>query len=236
MRETTSENAPKKSGKSDDIVVFQVVTDRKCAECAEDLAKGSLVRVEGDRGLCMSCADLGHLVFLPSGDAALTRRAGRYSSLKAVVVRFSRARNRYERQGVLVEEAALIRAETECLGDADARERARERRAEREQVIDEHYRAEFARHVRLQYPGCPEAESVEIAEHACRKYSGRVGRSADAKRFDPEAIGLAVRAHVRHVHTAYDKMLNDGLDRHAARAEVRSDVDRVLALWSGEAR
>src|SRR5512138_1286383 len=38
------------------------------------------------------------------------RRASRYSSLKAVLVRFSRSRNRYERQGVLVEEAALARA------------------------------------------------------------------------------------------------------------------------------
>ncbi len=29
-----------------------------------------------DQGpLCMSCADLAHLIFLPSGDAALTRRA-----------------------------------------------------------------------------------------------------------------------------------------------------------------
>jgi len=36
-------------------------------------------------------------------------------------VRFSRARRRYERQGVLVDEAALARAEAECLSDADAR-------------------------------------------------------------------------------------------------------------------
>ena len=48
--------------------------------------------------LCMSCADMDHLVFLESGDAALTRRAKRASRLSAVVVRFSRARRRYERQ------------------------------------------------------------------------------------------------------------------------------------------
>ena len=87
----------------------------------------------------MSCADLAHLVCLPRGDAALTRRASRYSSLKAVVVRFSRSRNRYERQGVLVEEAALARAELECLADSDARARARERRAERDAEIDKIY-------------------------------------------------------------------------------------------------
>lgn len=102
----------------------------------------------------MSCADLAHLVFLPRGDAALTRRASRYSSLKAVVVRFSRSRNRYERQGVLVEEAALARAEQECLADSDARSRARERRAERDAEIDVRYRGEFASHIRP-LPGVP---------------------------------------------------------------------------------
>ena len=63
-------------------------------------------------------ADLDHLVYLLRGDAALTRRARKHSALTAVAVRFSRSRGRYERQGVLIEEAALERAEEECLGDA----------------------------------------------------------------------------------------------------------------------
>jgi hypothetical protein len=50
-----------------------------------------------------------------------------------VVVRFSRARKRYERQGLLVEDAALEQAERQCLSDEAAgarrRERDRERRA-----------------------------------------------------------------------------------------------------------
>ena len=200
------------SSKTDDIVVFEIVRDSVCAECGEELGRGRRLRLERDRPLCMSCADLAHLVFLPSGDAALTRRAGRYSSLKAVVVRFSRARKRYERQGILVDEAALGRAEKECLADADVRERVRERQAERANVADERYRAEFAQRLRELYPGCPPAESIAIAEHACAKYSGRVGRSADAKRLDSDALGLAVRAHVRHVHTRYDGLLGGGWD------------------------
>ena len=40
-------------------------------------------------------------------DAALTLRAKKNSRLSAVVVRFSRARKRYERQGILVAEDAL---------------------------------------------------------------------------------------------------------------------------------
>src|SRR6266536_6243769 len=77
---------------------------------------------------CMACADLDHLVFLPAGDTALTRRARQHSGLSPVVVNFSRARRRYERQGVLLEEDALLRAEAECLADADTRATQRRRR------------------------------------------------------------------------------------------------------------
>ena len=51
------------------------------------------------RGHRLRTADL---VFLPAGNATLSRRAKQASRLSAVVVRFSRARKRYERQGVLV--------------------------------------------------------------------------------------------------------------------------------------
>lgn len=65
----------------------------------------------GGRPRCLDCADLGHLVFLPRGDTALTRRSREASVLSAVVVRFDRRHGRYERQGVLVEEEALAPAE-----------------------------------------------------------------------------------------------------------------------------
>ncbi|HKA21555.1 MAG TPA: DUF2293 domain-containing protein [Blastocatellia bacterium] len=223
-----------KKAKTDEIVVFKILRDSACAECGEELGKGRCLRLENERPLCLNCADLGHLVFLPRGDAALTRRASRYSSLKAVIVRFSRTRKRYERQGLLVEEAALARAEEECLADAEARERARVRRAERDAIVDERYRSEFACHIRELYPGCPESESIDIAEHACQKYSGRVGRSAEAKRFDEEMIALAVRAHVRHEHTKYDSLLNAGWSRQEARARVSLRVEQVLKDWSLE--
>jgi hypothetical protein len=66
-----------------------------------------------------------HLVFLPSGDATLSRRAKAASSLSAVVVRFSSSRRRYERQGVLIEKEALAGAEAECLAAAEKRIRRR---------------------------------------------------------------------------------------------------------------
>lgn len=82
-----------------EIVVFWIRRDSACAECGEELGKGRFLHLESGRPLCLACADLDHLVFLARGDAALTRRAGRYSTLKAVVVRFSRTRKSYERQG-----------------------------------------------------------------------------------------------------------------------------------------
>jgi hypothetical protein len=41
--------------------------------------------MDGPGPLCLTCADLDHLVFLGAGDAALTRRAKKASTLSAVV-------------------------------------------------------------------------------------------------------------------------------------------------------
>ena len=70
---------------SDDLVVFSVVREATCAECGMELLRGSLLRMEKEKPLCMACADLDHLVFLPRGDVALTRRSRKYSGLSAVV-------------------------------------------------------------------------------------------------------------------------------------------------------
>jgi hypothetical protein len=92
-------------------VVFEILRDSACSECGAELAQGSFLVMEAEQPLCLACARLDDLEFLPAGDAALTRRSGRYSERTAVVVRFSRSRGRYERQGVLVEQSALEKAE-----------------------------------------------------------------------------------------------------------------------------
>ncbi len=189
--------------------------------------------MEGDHPLCMVCADLGHLVFLPSGNTALTRRANKHSALRAVVVRFSRARKRYERQGILVEETALEQAEQECLADADSRELARQRASERRACEDAEYVSAFARRVGELFPGCPPDERNAIARHTCAKSSGRVGRSASAKQLEAASIGLAVQAHVRHVHTPYDEHLARGRDRLESRAQIAGQVEQVMDGWKG---
>ena len=215
-----------------DLKVFITNRDSTCDECGEHLGHGAWITlVEGTGALCLSCADLDHLVFLPSGDAALTRRSDKYSTLSAVVLKWSRARKHYERQGLLVEEAALQRAEQEWLEDADVRARRNEREAERRAELDQEYVSSFAKRVRELLPNCPAGREQIIAVHACQKYSGRVGRSAGAKSLDEKSILLAVIAHIRHAETNYDELLSKGRERWEARDEVDEEINEVLARW-----
>ena len=217
---------------SADLKVFISSRDSTCDECGENLGRSAWITLVEDKGaLCLSCADLEHLVFLPSGNAALTRRAKKHSILSAVVLRWSKARKRYERQGLLVEEQGLAQAEQECLADSDARERRRERESARREELDREYVDQFAQRIHALFPGCPPGREVVIAEHACLKYSGRVGRSAAAKNLDEEVIRLAVMAHIRHAETNYDRLLARGYNRRDARAEVEADVYKTLARW-----
>jgi hypothetical protein len=217
---------------TNEISVFITAKDAACEECGEALGRSAWITLDGERrALCLACADLDHLAFMPAGDPALTRRARKHSTLSAVVLRWSRARKRYERQGLLVEEAALDQAEQECLADADARERRREREAERRAEADQGYVERFAARVRELYPHLPPGREIPIAEHACLKYSGRVGRSASAKTLAEDAVRMAVIAHIRHTETGYDALLAEGQDRWTARQAVQAAVDRVLEKW-----
>jgi hypothetical protein len=175
-----------------------------------------------------------HPIFLPSSNTALTRRARKHSILSAVVLKWSRARKRYERQGLLVEEQAMERADAECLADGEVRARSREREAELRVQLDREYVERFTLRVRELFPECPSGREKAIAEHACRKYSGRIGRSAAGKSLDEEAIRLAVTAHVRHAETRYDELLAKGYDRREAREQVEEEVLQVLAKWEGD--
>src|SRR5437773_12382038 len=115
--------------RSRELIVFSLVRESKCSECNKELWRGEFLFKDGERGLCMTCSDLDELVYLHSGDAALSRRARMYSPLSAVVVRFSRARKRYERQGTVVSAVALEEAEVEFLADSKSRTVRREWKA-----------------------------------------------------------------------------------------------------------
>ncbi len=214
------------------LKVFISSRESTCDECGTDLGSHAWIVLKGEKGAtCLTCADLDHLVFLPSGDTALTRRSRKHSGLSAVVLKWSRSRQRYERQGLLVENEALERAEQECQADAAQREMRRGQASLRRAELDDEYIRQFAAHVRELFPNCPRGRETLIAEHACRKYSGRVGRSDAARNFDAQAVRLAVAAHIRHQETNYDELLSSMVERSVARSKVRDTVTEILTLW-----
>lgn len=218
-----------------ETVVLVVQVPVPCGECGALRVRGDLVHYEGTKPLCLDCALLGRLVLLPSGDVALTRRASTHSKMRAIVLEWSARRKRYERRGTLVEPDAIRRARAECDGDAHTREAQRARAAVRRDAEEREYIAAFTEAVRGLFPGCPLSEAREIAAHACEKYSGRVGRTADAKQLDPEKVRLAVIAHVRHLHTSYDQIIARTRDKRGSRARIKGDVTSVLREWSAGA-
>lgn len=230
LSERKRQRLAERQSRPPDLVVISPVNDWTCSACE---GTGDLLIMDEPGPLCLTCAELDHLVYLAAGDAALTRRAKAASGLSAVVVRFSRARKRYERQGVLIQEDALSGAEQLCLADEDARARRRERDAHRRDREDAGLRERFAAEIARLFPGCSPVRAQAIARHAAARGSGRVGRSPAGRTADPAAVELAVIASVRHQDTRYDELLMAGVDRADARERVREDVDRVLEHWRG---
>lgn len=224
MTETSGERS------TTDIVVIQPHKAFTCESCG---GPDDMLTMENDQALCLSCADLAHLIYLPSGDATLTRRARRLSALSAVVVRFSRARRRYERQGTLVEAEALGQAEEQCLGDAELRAHRRARDEVRRAEHDVVFQREFADEIQRLFPRCPPERASAIAAHTGTRGSGRVGRSGAGRAFDETAVTAAVVASIRHTDTAYDELLMSGVARLDARDQVRADIDAALQQWRG---
>jgi hypothetical protein len=151
--------------------------------------------------------------------------------LSAVVVRWSRTRKRYERQGILIEEAALEAAEQACLADEDARMRRRERDRERRAGEDVGLQARMTGEITRLFPRCPPERAEAVARHTALRGSGRVGRSAAGRALDADALSLAVVASIRHEDTDYDDLLMSGVPREEARDRIRPAIDRILAAW-----
>lgn len=229
------ESLKKKLNKPPDLVVFMTVRESLiCEECGDDLTRGDFLFLEKEKSLCLRCADLDYLEFLPSGDAAMSRRARKHSPLATVVVQFNRRRKRYERRGILATPAAIEQAEKECLSDADRRAAHRERGAVQREREDAKLVGEMTETIQEQYAGCPAEEARRIASHTARRGSGRVGRSAAGRKLHGEAIRLAVVAHIRHEHTDYDHLLMTGCSRGEARRSIAGRLNHVLAAWAAD--
>lgn len=114
LSEKKQQKLLEKLQKPSDWIVFLVLRESQCSKCKIEIAKNSFLWIEGNKPLCLVCAGLNHLIYLPSGHAKLTRLAKKYSTVSTLVLKFSRIRNRYERQGLLVEQEALHQARQEC--------------------------------------------------------------------------------------------------------------------------
>jgi len=109
LSEKRRERLAEKASRAPELVVVQPLNAVwKCHRCG---GGGDLLMMEDPGPACLRCVGLDDLEYLQAGDTLLTRRAKAKSARYAVVVRFSRARGRYERQGMLVEPQALADAQ-----------------------------------------------------------------------------------------------------------------------------
>ncbi len=105
------ERLAEKASRAPELVVIQLLNAAwTCHRCG---GTGDLLIMENPGRACLRCVGLDDLEFLAAGDALLTRRVKAKSARHAVVVRFSKSRRRYERQGLLVEPQALTQAQRE---------------------------------------------------------------------------------------------------------------------------
>ncbi len=180
---------------------------KKCSNAGDFFIRGA----EG--AVCLDCAGLGHLAFLPAGSAALTRRTAKACGKPLIVMQRNLRRARYERQGILAEPATIERAAAESLDDGDLPGRD-----------------EVAATIREQFPGCPVDRAEAIALHTVVRFGGR-GRRRARRKVGTDVVCVAVAMSVLHMDTDYDELVRSGVDREAALAQVRAAVDRVLAAW-----
>ena len=108
LSERKRQRLAEKASRAPDLVVVQPLNrEWTCHRCGQT---GDLLMMENPGPACLGCVGLDDLEFLPASDAMMSRRAKADSARYAVVVRFSRTRRRYERQGLLVEPLALADA------------------------------------------------------------------------------------------------------------------------------
>ena len=204
-----------------------------CKTCGTriPLGKAFVAESEKHKGTCFTCSPFVGYIMLSPGNTAMTRRSKKYSTLCGVVLFWNQRRKRYERKGQLVEEIAIEKARLECESDKDSRAFKNKKAAVIRAVQDKAYIIVFAEAIRQRYPNCPANRENEIAAHACEKYSGRVGRTANAKQFDGKMIDLAVEAHIRHTETNYDDQFGKGKRKREIRTDVKFNINRMLKQW-----
>lgn len=84
-------------------------------------------------------------------------------------------------------------------------------------------RRAVAKALTLLIPMAPFADAEAIRAEAASKHMKTLPPSI--------AVWLATVAHIRHRHTEYDRLLDEGYDRDAARFFVIDAINGVLTAW-----
>ncbi|KAJ5826520.1 hypothetical protein N7447_003283 [Penicillium robsamsonii] len=163
-------------------------------------------------------------VLVPKGDVYITRhcRSRTKESERIVYVVYNRTGKRT--LGIRVPEEIY----TEVLESAAA---TKESRANAVQVRDAKDLSKSRELLKSEFPLMPKETLKTVLEHAFLKGSGRVGRTAMIS--DDRKTLLAVEAHIRHVHTPYEKLLEEGVSRKDAREQVWPTIQAVERAWQG---
>lgn len=83
--------------------------------------------------------------------------------------------------------------------------------------------AELSKALRALAPMIPYTEAEEVKALASQPHMRQLPV--------PTATWLCLVAHVRHVHTDYDALLDEGYEREAARHFVLDDINEMLSQW-----
>ncbi|KAK9799183.1 hypothetical protein AB5N19_04732 [Seiridium cardinale] len=109
----------------------------------------------------------------------------------------------------------------------------RQDRAAVVQKRDDALKCNFRETVQKLFPKAPVEDIPKIVTRAMEKGSGRVGRTS---KIDIEGKAkLAVKAHIRHCHTDYDKLLKQRVSRETARQLTLSKTRETVMAWGGSA-
>lgn len=106
------------------------------------------------------------------------------------------------------------------------------KRADAVQRRDDAVRDQFEAALTRLFPKAPRDEIPQILKHALQKRSGRVGRTGTVDL--EEKVKLAVRAHIRHRHTNYDKLLHKGTSREVARSSIWGELNEIARRWGAQ--
>jgi len=179
--------------------------------------------------------------FLPAGDAGMTRRAKQMSEIVLIAREW---RGGYPRITGIWSPADVLKAAKEIQqASAERRQKDRERRQNRDFN-------KARKEIRLQFPSIPAFDLEAVVRRAFTIGNGTVGRAGALDL--SEQCRMAVVAHVRHTHTAYDRLMSQGRpdrsmyfdyedymwakDEHRSecRRAVSDDIRNVLEGWEAE--